>query len=91
MKVRFSSTALRQIDEALSFIAQRSPRAASRLSERIQSITALVQEHPEAAQVTSRQKVRRAVLSPFPYALFYRVTQNDIVVLRLRHVARRPL
>jgi plasmid stabilization system protein ParE len=36
------------------------------------------------------ERVRRAVVSRFPYAVFYRVEQHRIVVVRLLHFARDP-
>lgn len=47
-------------------------------------------EQPFAGQATNRQGVRRIVLTPYPYLIFYRVTDSEIVVLRFRHAARKP-
>ncbi|MCQ8780609.1 type II toxin-antitoxin system RelE/ParE family toxin [Aurantimonas sp. CSK15Z-1] len=43
------------------------------------------------ALATSRPGVRRLVLSPYPYVVFYRVAATEIVILRFRHTARKPL
>jgi toxin ParE1/3/4 len=47
-------------------------------------------DHPKAGQATSRQGVRRVVLTPYPYVIFYRVTAAEIVVMRFRHTSRKP-
>ncbi len=48
-----------------------------------------IEEHPEMfAQV--RGKVRRAIVSRFPYAVFYQVEPKRVVVLAVLHTARDP-
>lgn len=91
MRLRYTRTALRQIEDALSYIAMRSPQGAAGLRERILAAAALVQDHPRAAQATSRQNTRRVVLTPYPYVIFYRVAADEVVITRLRHAARKPL
>ena len=48
-----------------------------------------IQEFPEMfARV--RGEVRRSVVSRFPYAVFYRVEPDRVVVLAVLHIARDP-
>ncbi|HSI40637.1 MAG TPA: type II toxin-antitoxin system RelE/ParE family toxin [Xanthobacteraceae bacterium] len=91
MKLRFTAKAVGQIDLALDFIGERSPQGAAGLRRRISSAVVLLQEHPRAGQTTSRQGVRRLSLSPFPYVIFYRIYEEEVVILRFRHGARSPL
>lgn len=90
MKLRYTKTALRQIEQAISYIGDRSPQGAARVAQRTETILALLLDHPQAGQVTSRQGVRRVVLTPYPFVIFYRVTAAEIVVQRFRHAARKP-
>jgi toxin ParE1/3/4 len=91
LRLRYTRTALRQIEEALSYIHARSPQGAAGLRERILAAVDLLQDYPLAGQATSRQKSRRLVPTPYPYVLFYRVAAKEVVISRLRHTARRPL
>ncbi len=91
MRVRFSTRAAAQIDTALARVAAQSPQGAGSIRARIESTAALLQEHPLIGQRTSAAGVRRIVVTPYPYFLFYRATATEIVVLRFRHAARRPL
>lgn len=68
----------------------RSPQGAARIAKRTQTVLAVLLDHPHARQATSRQGVRRVVLTPYPYVIFYRVTATKIVVQRFRHAARKP-
>lgn len=91
MSVRYTLTAARQIEAALDFLAQESPQAAFGLRERILSVVALLQAHPQAGRLTSKRDIRRFPLNPYPYLIDYRVAGEEIVVRRFRHTARRPL
>lgn len=41
-------------------------------------------------QSTGRPGQRRMVVSPCPYAIFYRVQGAEVIIQRIRHTARRP-
>lgn len=89
MIVAFSAGALRQIEAILAHVAASSPRGAGRIEARIRAAARMIGDHPQAGAPTDRQGVRRVVLTPFPYVLFYREVGGRIVVQRIRHTARR--
>ncbi len=91
VRVRYTLTAARQIEAALDFLAQEAPHAASGLQARILAVVALLQAHPQAGRLTSKQGIRRFPLNSYPYLIDYRVTDEAIVVRRFRHAVRRPL
>jgi plasmid stabilization system protein ParE len=91
VNVRYTRRALAQIDNALTYIESRSPQAASHVRDRIVALIALLQDHPYAGRQTSRRNVRRLPVNPYPYLIDYRVTATEIVIMRFRHAARRPL
>lgn len=90
MNLRYTRTALQQIDSTLDYIALRSPQGARSVSRRIIAVVALIEEYPQAGQVTSREGYRRLVLTPYPYVIFYRIAANEIVISRFRHTSQRP-
>lgn len=89
MRIRYTKTALGQIDRALGYVAERSPRAAVDIEARLQEIIAFILEYSEAGEATSLAGARRIVLRPYPYILFYRVVGDQVVVSQFRHAARR--
>jgi toxin ParE1/3/4 len=91
VNVRFTRRAVAQIDKALAYIETRSPRGAAHLRERVMALESLLHEQPYAGRATSRPDVRRLSANPFPYLIDYRVTANEIIIMRFRHAARRPL
>jgi plasmid stabilization system protein ParE len=55
----------------------------------VQSTLRSIEQFPEMF-VSIHRDVRRAIVSRFPFAVFYRVESRQIVVLRVLHTARDP-
>jgi toxin ParE1/3/4 len=90
VKLRVTRRAATQIEKALEYIEAESPQGANRMRERIQTLFLLLTHHPYAGQLTDLPGVRRLVVSPYPYLIFYRVTDDEVIVQRMRHTSRRP-
>lgn len=91
MKVLFQKRALQQIDRALGYIAARSPRGAANVEARLNAIVNLLQMQGLVGRKTSISGVRRVHLTPYPYLIDYYVGDNEIVIQRFRHSARKPM
>ena len=89
MRLRVTRRAATQIEKALDYIEADSPQGANRVRERIQTLFRLLEQHPYAGQATDLPGVRRLTLSPYPYLIFYRVTDSEVIVQRVRHTSRR--
>lgn len=91
MTRRFVLRARAESDLRLAFQWYESQRAGlgrqflDAVRERLES----VRSYPEANPVVYRD-VRRAVVSRFPYLIFYIVRPTQIVVLAILHHARNP-
>ena len=89
MTVRFHPAARDEIRNAHAWYEERSPLAALGFAQdvdrAIQQIAEAPTRHPEAAHDT-----RRVVLSRFPFTLFYRAIELDVVVIAVAHQKRRP-
>ena len=90
MRVRLTLKAARQIAEALDYIAERSPNGAANVRRRLDELLDLLQTRPGIGPMTDRPGVRRLVVTPYPYLLDYRITGEELIVLRFRHGARHP-
>jgi toxin ParE1/3/4 len=91
MRVRYTETAQRELDEILAYTAERSTSAASNLARRTEVLLGHLVEFPYMAQMTEADGVRRLPLVEFPYVIFYNVREDEVVILHVRHSARRPL
>lgn len=55
----------------------------------VQSTLRAIEQYPEMFAAVHGE-VRRAIVSRFPFAVFYAVESRRIVVLRVLHTARNP-
>ena len=90
MRLRVTRRAATQIERALDYIEADSPQGANHVRERIQALFDLLTQHPYAGQATDLPGVRRLTLSPYPYLIFYRVADSEVIIQRMRHTSRRP-
>ena len=91
MKVRFTPSAARELDEIPTYIHEESPQGARKVQARIQHIVALIAKVPLMGRPTrKRSDIRRINTNPYPYVIFYAVTDTEIVIRRIRHMARKP-
>jgi toxin ParE1/3/4 len=90
LRVILTRAALHELDETLGYIAERSPQGAQRVKAMVWSRIELLGQHPLAGHTTNRQGLRRVLALPYPYAIFYRVSDEAIIVQSIRHTARRP-
>jgi plasmid stabilization system protein ParE len=90
VKLRYQKRALRQIDNALGYIAARSPQGAANVEARLGAIVALLRMQSFVGRKTSVAGVRRVYLTPYPYLIDYYVGDDEIVIQRFRHAARKP-
>ena len=90
MKLRYTLPALADLSAILDYIAAQSPQGARRVQARIQAVTDLLLLHPQIGRRTSDPTIRRMTTTPYPYVVFYEVTQTEIIIHAIRHAARDP-
>ena len=73
------------------YIAARPPGGAAKIEARLTAIVTLIQLQSFVGRKTSIPGVRRIVLTPYPHLIDYYVGDDEIVIQRFRHTARRPL
>ncbi len=91
MKLRYQKRALQQIDKALGYIAARSPQGAAHVEARLRAMATLLQLQSFVGRKTNIPGVRRVFLTPYPYLIDYYVGDDEIVIQRFRHTARKPV
>jgi toxin ParE1/3/4 len=91
MRLRYTQTALLELDEILAYLSQRHRPAAVLLSNRIERLGSVIAEMPLVGHRTSEEGVRMMPVVRYPFALFYAVDQSsdEVVVLHVRHTARK--
>lgn len=90
MRLRYTSPALADLDEVLEGIVAHSPLGARRVQARIQTILDLLLLHPFIGTRTNDPAIRRMTTTPYPYLVFYEVTDTEIIIHAIRHGAHDP-
>jgi len=90
VKLRYTLRAAQELEQVLSYIDDRSSEGARRVKARIQAVIDLIASHPQSGQLTSARRLRRIVVHPYPYLIFYAATNDEVVIHGVRHAARRP-
>jgi plasmid stabilization system protein ParE len=89
MKVRLLKIASDELSEALAWYQVRSPRVAEDLWLRVRDAKRSILLYPLASPLIA-QRVRRFILSGFPYDLVYVVLDKEILIVALAHHSRQP-
>ncbi len=90
MKLRYTLPALSDLDSILAYVASHSPQGARRVQSRIQIIIDLLSSYPSIGTRTDDPTIRRMTASPYPYLIFYEVTDTEVIIHAVRHAARDP-
>jgi len=87
MTVRWTPTALRDLESLDAYIAEDAPEAAALTVERILSGIEALKRHPEMGRRGRVAGTRELVIAP--YIVAYRTAQAAIEILAVIHGARR--
>ena len=91
MKVEYSKQAIDDLRKAAEESRAFGLARAAAVEARFREIIAHIAEHPEAAaQVVERPGMRVIPLIRYPYKIFYRVFEDRVRILHIRHASRRP-
>jgi toxin ParE1/3/4 len=88
LRVVLSRTALRELREIRAYIHQFNPRAADRIAKRLIEACDGLGDTPHIGRPI--RLARRELASVWPYLIRYRVTDDAVIILRIRHGRRRP-
>jgi toxin ParE1/3/4 len=91
MRIIFTETALSDLNQIFEYLTSNYPTLVGPVEQRINSVLTRLQDWPESARkVTQRTTVRVAPLVRYPYRIFYRITNEAIEIVHIRHTSRRP-
>ena len=90
MKLRYTLPALADLSAILDYIAAHSPQSARRVQARTQALTDLLLHYPYIGRRTADPAIRRMIMTPYPYLVFYEATESEIIIHAVRHAARDP-
>ena len=88
MKLRFSPQAYADIADIHQYISQHSPRAATAVAAQIRLTSELLASYPSLGHETDISGVRVFPTARYPYLVYHRVQQGELVVIHVRHGRR---
>jgi toxin ParE1/3/4 len=88
--VRWLKTALRNLDEEISYIASDDPAAAQLVLDRIMHAISLLSTRPSMGRTGRVSGTRELIVPKTRYLIPYRFRRGTIEILRLFHASRRP-
>lgn len=92
MKIVLAPLAARDLKEAHDFIARDNPGAADRvLAELSETLGLLASDRVQGRSVMLRSGRHVQAWSHPPYRIYYRITDQELQVVRIYHQARRPI
>jgi plasmid stabilization system protein ParE len=83
MKVRYTETALKEIDEILNYIAINNRVAAGRIGDLVEATVDRLAQFPYLGHAADERSIRIIQVGR------YTVEQSELVILHVRHSARR--
>lgn len=78
-----------ELQDGYDWYEERAPGIGSRFLDQVQRLLDEIQAVPSRYPLV-RRDVRMALVRRFPYAIFYRVVNDSIVVYSVFHTSRNP-
>jgi toxin ParE1/3/4 len=89
MQVVWTEPALDGIALAYDYIFEFNPRAAMHVADTLRVEGDSLEHFPHRGRPVPRTNMRE-LISSYPYIIRYRIEGDRIIILRVRHTARRP-
>jgi toxin ParE1/3/4 len=91
MKAVFAPRALRDLANIAEYLNKRSPPGAKSVLAAIKTSIDALTFFPEIGRVIDDAGHRRLPVPRYPYSIVYRISGDELLILHVRHAARRPL
>jgi plasmid stabilization system protein ParE len=89
--LRNLQAAREEFAEAVRWYDEQRAGLGAEFFDEVAATTARLEVHPEIGAPVSLDRLTRRLLVPrFPYQVVYRFTPNEIVILAVAHLKRRP-
>lgn len=89
MRVKWTRTALDNLDDAVEFIAADKPGAARNVASKIWDTARLLAEQPGLGRVGRVAGTREIVVPGLPYVLPYMEKEGTVFILRVMHTSMK--
>ncbi len=91
MNVVYAPRALRDLQAITAYLAERSPSATANVLAGLKSSINTLSYFPKIGRLVDEAGHRRMPVPRYPYLIFYRVVEDELVILHIRRTSRRPI
>jgi addiction module RelE/StbE family toxin len=91
MKIRFTRRAAADLDNVFAYVANENPRAAADLVGQITAAIRRLARFPDLGHATKPAGRQVMTVAKTRYRVFYRIREDEVRILTIRHTSRRPL
>jgi addiction module RelE/StbE family toxin len=88
MRLVWTKTAMRDLDELADYLGMDSERAAYAIAERIRGEAGLLSRFPRSGRIGRVPGTRERVVGRTPYILVYQIVSGRVRILRVYHGSR---
>jgi plasmid stabilization system protein ParE len=89
VRVTFNELAERELNDAAQYYELEQPGLGSAFITDVQKCTEAILAYPLAGSIV-RGSIRRRLCQRFPYGLLYTLSQDELRILAVMHLSRRP-
>jgi hypothetical protein len=89
VNVNFLSAAEKELDEEIDYYNVQRSGLGFEFLDQVQSAINRIKQYPEAWQQLS-QRTRRCLIKQFPYGIIYQIRPNEILIVAITHLHRKP-
>jgi toxin ParE1/3/4 len=91
MRVRYTPRARADLETIFSYLDSRNPFAAQSVKREIERSAAALALLPYLGVLIDRSPEFRSLrVGRYPYRLYYRIRNNEVWIIHIRHASRRP-
>jgi toxin ParE1/3/4 len=88
VRLRFSARAYADIADIHEYTSQHSPRAATAVVAQVRVTSRLLARYPALGRETNIPGVRVFPTVRYPYLIYHKVQQDELIVIHVRHGRR---
>jgi len=90
MRIRYTPRAFADREAIFDYIEKRSPQGAQAAMRAIDSSIRRLEHFPYSAPATDEPEVHELIVPRRPYKVYYRIVDEEVWIVHIRHAARRP-
>jgi toxin ParE1/3/4 len=91
MNVIYAPRALRDLQSIGAYLLERSPSGAANVFAAIKSTIDALGFFPQIGRLIDNAGHRRVPVMRYPYVILYRIAEDELFILHIRHTSRRPI